>query len=102
MSTMHCNNGFTHTFSLLLFEGQVHLACKGLLYGHKDQTLLIDDEPSKALRNPKWSKLFLVPFRGRELSKNKVQWLNFASRLWPTLKRLAFARMVYAHFVIIM
>jgi len=32
---------------------QVHLACRGLPYGDKDQTLLIDDEPSKAFRNPK-------------------------------------------------
>jgi hypothetical protein len=48
------------------------LLAEGLLYGDKDQTLLIDDEPSKALQNPKWSGLFLEPFKGRELSKNKV------------------------------
>jgi len=29
--------------------------CHGLPYGKEDQTLLIDDEPSKALRNPKWN-----------------------------------------------
>jgi hypothetical protein len=51
---------------------QVHLVCKGMHYGDKDQTLLIDDEPNKALWNPKWSKLFFEPFRRRELSKNKV------------------------------
>ncbi len=28
---------------------QVHLICKGLLYGDMDQKLLIDDEPNKAL-----------------------------------------------------
>jgi hypothetical protein len=28
---------------------RVHLACRGLPYGDRDQTLLIDDEPSKAL-----------------------------------------------------
>jgi hypothetical protein len=28
---------------------RVHLACRGLPYGHMDQTLFIDDEPSKAL-----------------------------------------------------
>jgi hypothetical protein len=62
-------------FSLLLRErlGQVHLACRGLLYGHMDQTLLIDDELSKAFQNPIWCGLFLEPFKGCELSKNKVQ-----------------------------
>jgi hypothetical protein len=65
---------------------QVHLAYKGLPYGHKDQILLIDDEPNKAFQNPKWSGLFLEPFRGRELSKNKVQWLDLASWLCPMLK----------------
>jgi hypothetical protein len=30
--------------------------------------LFIDDEPSKALQNPKWNRLFLKPFRGRDLS----------------------------------
>jgi hypothetical protein len=29
--------------------------CHGLPYGKEDQTLLIDDEPSKALWNPKWN-----------------------------------------------
>jgi hypothetical protein len=46
-----------------------------------DQTLFIDDEPSKAFQNPKWSRFFLEPLRGRELSKNKVQWLDLASWL---------------------
>jgi hypothetical protein len=52
-----------------------------LFYGHMDQTILIDDEPSKALWNPKWCGLFLEPFKGHELSKNKVQWLDLASWL---------------------
>jgi hypothetical protein len=50
----------------------VHLALRGLLYGDKDQTLSINDEPSKALWNPKWSELFLEPFKVHELFKNKV------------------------------
>jgi hypothetical protein len=50
---------------------QVHFACKGLLYGDKDQTLFIDDELTKALQNPKWSGLFLEPFKGHELSKKR-------------------------------
>ncbi len=50
---------------------RVHLVCRGLPYGNKDQTLFIDDEPSKALWNPKWSKLFLESFRGRELLKKR-------------------------------
>jgi hypothetical protein len=34
--------------------------------------LFIDDELSKAFQNPKWSELFLEPFKGHELSKNNV------------------------------
>jgi hypothetical protein len=67
-----------------------------------DQTLLIDDEPNKALQNPKWSRLFLEPFKGCELPKNKMQWLKLASWLWLVLKGLPFAMTVYAHFVVIM
>jgi hypothetical protein len=33
----------------------VYYNCHGLPYGKEDQTLLIDDEPSKVLRNPKWN-----------------------------------------------
>jgi hypothetical protein len=50
---------------------QVHFVCKGFLYGDRDQTLFIDDEPSKALQNPKWIRLFLEPFKGHELSKKQ-------------------------------
>jgi hypothetical protein len=80
---------------------RVHFACRGLPYGAKDQTLFIDDEPNKALKNPRWNGLFLEPFKGHELSKNKVQWLDLASWLWPTLKDLPFAKMVDAHFIVI-
>jgi len=41
---------------------QVYYACCGLVYGKEDQTLLIDDEPSKIFRNPKWNRLFLELF----------------------------------------
>jgi hypothetical protein len=51
---------------------RIHLACKSLLYGGKGQTLFIDDELNKAFRNPKLKGLFLEPFRGHELFKNKV------------------------------
>jgi hypothetical protein len=68
---------FTHLVYYYLKDlDRVHLACKGLLYGDKDQTVLIDDEPNKAFQNPKWSKLFLEPFKGHESSKHKVQWLD--------------------------
>ncbi len=72
---MHFNNGSTCTFNLLLFEGlgSRSQGCKGLPYGDMDQTLFIDDEPSKVFQNPKWNELFLEPFRGCRLSKNKVQ-----------------------------
>jgi hypothetical protein len=36
----------------------MYCVCCGLLYGMEDQTLLIDDEPSKVLQNPKWSGFF--------------------------------------------
>ncbi len=102
--TMHYNNGSTRTFNLLLFEGlgSSSPCLQRFALWDRDQTLFIDDEPSKAFQNPKWNELFLEPFKGRELSKNKVQWLNLASRLWPTLKGLPFTKMIYAHFVIIM
>ncbi len=54
------------------------LSCHGLPYGMEDQTLLIDDKPSKALRNAKWSGLFLESFWGEILLKNKVQLLDLA------------------------
>jgi hypothetical protein len=73
-----------------------------LPYGHKYQTLFIDDEPNKPLQNPKWSRLFLEPFKGRELSKNKVQWLDLASQLWLALKGLPFVKIIYTHFAVIM
>ncbi len=81
---------------------QVHLACRGLFYGHRVQTLHSDDGPNKALQNPKWNDLFLEPFKGHELSKNKVQWLDLPSQLWLALKGLPFAKIVYHHFVVIM
>jgi len=64
--------------------------------------VFIDDEASKALQNPKWSEHFFEPFKGHELSKNKVQWLNLAFELWPMLKGLPLTKMAYTHFVIIM
>jgi hypothetical protein len=76
----------------------VYYACHGLPYGMENQTLLIDDEPSKTLWNAKWSGLFLEFFRGEILSKNKVQLLDLAFQLWPTLIKLPFARMVRDHY----
>jgi hypothetical protein len=81
---------------------RIHLACKGLTYGDRDQTLVINHEPSKALWNPKWNWLFLEPFKGCELSKNKVEWLDLTSQLWSTLKGLPFVKTVYTHLTIIM
>jgi hypothetical protein len=64
--------------------------------------LFIDDEPSKALWNLKWNELFLMPFRGCELSKNKVQWLDLAPWLCLLLKGFPFAKSIYAQFIVIM
>jgi len=50
----------------------VYYVCHGKDYGKEDQTLLIDDEPNKALWNLKWTSLFLESFRGQMLSKNKT------------------------------
>jgi hypothetical protein len=49
-------------------------------------------------RNSKWSGLFLESFRGQMLFKNKVQWLDLASHLWPPLVRLPLAKMVQVHY----
>jgi hypothetical protein len=80
---------------------RIHFACKGLPYEDKDQKLLIDDEPNKAIQNPKWNGFFHESFRRCELSKNKVQWLDLASYLWSTLKGLLIAKIVDAHFSVI-
>jgi hypothetical protein len=55
---------FTHLVYYYLKDlNQVHFACRGLPYGEMDQTFFIDDEFNKAFQNPKWSGLFLEPFR---------------------------------------
>jgi hypothetical protein len=48
----------------LLFIGfeMIYYGCHELPYGKEDQTLLIDNEPSKAIHNSKWSGLFLESF----------------------------------------
>jgi len=76
----------------------VYYACHGKDYGKEDQTLLIDDEPNKALWNPKWTGLFLESFKGQMLSKNKVQWLDVPSYLWPPLVKLPLVKMVQIHY----
>jgi len=73
---------------------QVYYACPGLPYGKEDQTLLIDNEPTKVFQNLKWIGLFLESFRGQMLSKNKVQLLDLTSCLWPTLLELFLVEMV--------
>jgi len=42
----------------------MYYACRGLLYGKEDQTLLIDNEPNKVLWNRMWSGFFLESFKG--------------------------------------
>jgi hypothetical protein len=72
----------------------MYYACHGLPCGKEDQTLQIDNEPSEAFRNMKWSGFFLESFRGQILSKNKVQWLDLASHLWLPLVELPLAKIV--------
>jgi hypothetical protein len=59
--------------------------------------LFIDDEPSKAFQNSKYNSLFV---RGHKLSMNKVQWLDLASHLWPTLVGLLLAKTIGVHYEI--
>jgi len=77
----------------------VYYAYRGKDYGKEDQTLMINDEPpNKALRSPKWIGLFLESFRGQMLSKNKVQWLDLPSYLWPPLVGLPLAKTIRVHY----
>jgi hypothetical protein len=71
---------------------QVHFICRGLLYGDRDQTLFIDDEPNKALQNPKWSILFFEPFKGCELSKNQGAMFRPCISIVANIKRFAFCK----------
>jgi hypothetical protein len=59
---------------------------------------MIDDEPNKALRNPKWISLFLKSFKGQMLLKIKVQWLDLPSHLWPPLVGLPLAKTIRVHY----
>ncbi len=76
----------------------VYDGCCGLPDGREDQTSLIDDEPSKAIHNSKCSGFFLESFKGQMLSKNKVQWLDLASCLWPPLVGLLLAKIVQVYY----
>ncbi len=60
--------------------------------------MFIDDEPSKAFRNSRFNSFFIESFIGHKLSKNKVQWLDLAFQLWPTLIGLPFASSIGMHF----
>jgi hypothetical protein len=62
--------------------------------------LFIDDEPSKAVQNPKCNGLFVESFKGHKMSKNKVQWLDLTSHLWPALVGLLMARTIGVHYEI--
>jgi hypothetical protein len=76
----------------------VYYGCHGLLYGKEDQTLFIDDELHKTLQNSKWNGLFLESFKGQILWKNKVQWLDLASHLWPPLVGLILVTTIQVHY----
>ncbi len=43
---------------------RMQYACRRLPYGKEDQTLLIDDEPSKAFWNPNWKGFLFESFKG--------------------------------------
>jgi hypothetical protein len=49
----------------------VYYACFGLPYGKEDKTLLIDNEPTKVLWNPKWSGVFFWIIKGTNVVKEQ-------------------------------
>jgi hypothetical protein len=49
-------------------------------------------------RIPNGVVFFLESFMGQMLSKNKVQWLELASHLWPPLVGLPLAKTVQVHY----
>jgi hypothetical protein len=53
---------------------------------------------SKTFRNLKWSGFFLESFRGKLLLRNKVQLLDLAFRLWPTLIKLPSMNTIRNHY----
>jgi hypothetical protein len=65
---------------------KIYFACCGMLYGKEKQTLFIDDEPSNALRNPKWSGFFTKSFKRtfyQNISCNSWTWhLVYANLDW--------------------
>ncbi len=63
--------------------------------------MLIDEKTSKTFQNAKWSGLFLESFKGELLSKNKVQLLDLASHLWPTLIKLLLMSTIRGHYDIL-
>jgi hypothetical protein len=75
----------------------MYYACLGLPYGKEDQTFLINDEPTKLLWNLKWSGFFLI-IKGTNVSKNKVQWLDLASQLWPMLLEFPLIKTIWIHY----
>lgn len=76
----------------------MYYACHMLPYGKEDQTLLIDDEPNKALWNPNQSGLFLESFKRQNLLKTKMQWWDMAFCLWSLLVELSFTNDIQIHY----
>ncbi len=79
----------------------VYFVCQRLAYIKENQTLLIDDEVSKALWNSKCSGLFIKSFRRHKWPKNKVQWLDLVFHLWQLLIGLPLTRTIDVHYKII-
>jgi hypothetical protein len=66
-----------------------------------NQTLFIDNELNKTFQSSHCSGIFIESFKGQNLSKNKVQWLDLAFRLWQTLIGLPLASIINIHYEII-
>jgi hypothetical protein len=56
---------------------------------------------TKCWRIPNGVVYFLESFKGKMSSKNKVQWLDLASHLWPPLVRLPLAKTIQVHYDVI-
>ncbi len=54
----------------------------------------------EGLQNSKWNGLFIKFFRGHKLLKNKGQWLDLATHLWPMVVGLV-VRTIGVHYQII-
>jgi hypothetical protein len=69
--------------------------------GKRNQTLFTNNEFNETFQNSHCSGIFIESFKGQNLSKNKVQWLDLAFHLWQTLIGLPLASIINIHYEIV-